>query len=207
MRELGLLDNTLILFTSDHGEMLGDHHLGAKSVFFEGSAHIPLIVCPPGFPDDQRGATCENIATLADILATCTTIAEVPIPLDYDQDGIDLLVLGRGDRSRPVFTGECGEHFAILEEKYKYIYCLNGGAELLFDLKSDPYEQHNLMDQPAHSISLFQLRQRLVEHMQRFHPETVADGKIIPQAVREVCDLRSRWPGFHSRQLPDEVLH
>jgi arylsulfatase len=207
MRELDLLNNTLILFTSDHGEMLGDHHLGAKSVFFEGSAHIPLIVCPPGFPDDQRGATCESIATLADILATCTAVAEVPIPPDYDHDGIDLFAMGRGDISRPVFTGECGEHFAILEGRYKYIYCLNGGAELLFDLKSDPYEQHNLMHQSAHSINLARLRQHLVEHMQHHHPETVADGQIIPQAVREVRDLRSRWPGFHSRRHPDEVLH
>lgn len=46
MRELGLLDNTLIIFSSDHGEMLGDHHMGAKTVFLEGSAHVPLLVRP-----------------------------------------------------------------------------------------------------------------------------------------------------------------
>jgi len=207
IRELGLLDNTLILFTSDHGEMLGDHHLGAKSVFFEGSAHIPLIVCPPGFPDDQRGAVCEGIATLADILATCAAIAEVSIPPGYNHNGIDLLAMDRGEISRPVFTGECGEHFAIMEGYYKYIYCLNGGAELLFDIQSDPYEQHNVINQPAYTTDLVRLRQQLVEHMQHHHPEIVADGKIIPQPVRTVRTLRSRWPGFHSRQLPSEVLH
>ena len=47
MREMGLLENTWIVFASDHGEMLGDHHLGAKSVYFEGSSHVPLLVRPP----------------------------------------------------------------------------------------------------------------------------------------------------------------
>lgn len=138
MRELHLLDNTFILFTSDHGEMMGDHHLGAKSVFIEGSAHIPLIVCPPGFPDQQRGTTCEAIATLADILVTCTTTVEIHLPPNHRHDGIDLLAMTRGEASRPIFIGECGEHFAIMEGQFKYIYCRNGGAELLFDIKSDP---------------------------------------------------------------------
>jgi arylsulfatase len=204
---MDLLDNTLILFTSDHGEMLGDHHLGAKSLFFEGSAHIPLIVCPPGFPDEQRGTACDGLATLADILITCANISGVSLPADCPQDGIDLLSMQRKESSRPFFVGECGEHFAILEDHAKYVYCLNGGGELLFDLTTDPYEQHNLMAEPSHATVLTRLRQRLVAHMQQHHPETVADGKIIPQPVREVRDLRSRWPGHHSRKLPEEVLH
>jgi arylsulfatase len=207
MREMHLLDNTLILFTSDHGEMLGDHHLGAKSILFEGSAHVPLIVCPPGFPDEQRGVTCDSIATLADVFATCATIAEVTIPTSYDHDSIDLLAMHRGDVSRHVFVGECGEHFAILDNHDKYLYCLNGGAELLFDLKSDPYEQQNLMAQTKHAPTLKRLRQKLLKHMQQYHPDAVVNGKITPQPVREIRDLRSRWPGFHSRKLPDEVLH
>lgn len=66
LRELDLLENTWIMFTSDHGEMLGDHRMGAKSVGMEGSAHIPMLVKPPGghgSADDRlRGLLVERLA-------------------------------------------------------------------------------------------------------------------------------------------------
>ena len=207
MRELDLLDNTLILFTSDHGEMLGDHHIGAKSVFFEGSAHVPLIVCPPGNPTHVRGMSCSELATLADILPTFCSAADVTIPNDHPIDGLNLLELADGSTNRDTFIGECGEHFAVIEGFHKYIYCLTGGEELLFDLAADPYEQHDLLAAGRHTDVAESLRERLLLHMQDHHPELIDDGRIRHTKLTPKAELRGRWPGFHSREEPNEVLH
>jgi len=207
MRELDLLENTLILFTSDHGEMLGDHHIGAKSVFFEGSAHIPLIICPPDKPDKLRGLSCSGLTTLADLLPTFCAAADVPIPNDYPIDGLDLLDIAEGSACRDVFIGECGEHFAVIQGYHKYIYCLTGGDDLLFDLLEDPYEQHDLLAAGSHTDVGTALRERLLKHLREHHPELISGNQISHAKPSPPAELRSRWPGFHSREQPDEVLH
>jgi len=208
LRELELLENTLILFTSDHGEMLGDHHLGAKSVFFEGSAHVPLILCPPGgFTGAERGSRCDRLACLADIYATCLRAGEAHPPQDYSLDGIDLQTLASGAVRRESLVGECDDRYMVLEERYKYTFCHTGGGELLFDLQNDPYEQHNLAGDPASAAVLEHLKACLVEHVNRWHPEWVEGGRLAVFPESATAEIRNLWPGFHSRQRPDEVLH
>ncbi len=80
MRELDLLENTWIIFTSDHGENLGDHHMGAKSSFMEGSAHIPMVVRPPAAAWDPKplaGRRVDTLVTLADVMPTILRLAEL----------------------------------------------------------------------------------------------------------------------------------
>jgi arylsulfatase A-like enzyme len=207
MRELELLNNTLILFTSDHGEMLGDHHIGAKTIFLEGSAHVPLIVCPPGFPDETRGTACGSFATLADILPTCAAVAGVPLPEEKPIDGLDLVELAEGATCRETFIGECGDQFAVIEGAYKYVTCLPGAPELLFNLAKDPYEKHDLIAAKGHTDIAATFRERLLQHLRDHHPELISNGSILATKPSPVKGLRGRWPGFHSRQQPDEVLH
>ena len=74
VRELGLLENTWIIFTSDHGDMLGDHHMGAKFVFQEGASHVPLIIRPPmaaGKIHEMSGKRCQRLVEMADLFPTC----------------------------------------------------------------------------------------------------------------------------------------
>ena len=77
----GLLNNTLILFVSDHGELLGDHHLMRKSLPYEGSARIPFVLSGPGIP---RGGVSDQVVTLADIMPTLLDYAGVAIPDSVD---------------------------------------------------------------------------------------------------------------------------
>jgi arylsulfatase len=80
MRELNLFENTWIIFTTDHGDMLGDHHMGAKSVFLEGSAHIPLLIRTPFSSWEKNsfsGKKSDTLVNLVDILPTVLNIAGI----------------------------------------------------------------------------------------------------------------------------------
>ena len=105
---MDLFKNTWIVFTSDHGEMLGDHWLGAKSVFFEPSAHVPLIVRPPAADWSQhplQGVTCDELACLADVLPTMLGCANVAVPDGVD--GLDLVSLAEHRDRRERLLGAC----------------------------------------------------------------------------------------------------
>ncbi|MFW5829388.1 MAG: sulfatase-like hydrolase/transferase, partial [Planctomycetota bacterium] len=99
-----LLDSTWIIFTSDHGDMLGDHHLGAKTIYQEGAAHIPFLIRPPqGVLEAQRGQRCPELICLADILPTvlhaCGLADRVPAAID-GEDVTPLMSGGGNARSR-----------------------------------------------------------------------------------------------------------
>ena len=81
LREEKLLDNTIICFTSDHGDMLGNHHLYAKRVFYEGAANVPMIIVPTA--DYQRlghHQVDDRLVELRDVMPTLLDLAGIPIP-------------------------------------------------------------------------------------------------------------------------------
>lgn len=213
LRELGLLENTLILFTSDHGEMLGDHHMGAKTTFLEGSAHVPLILRPPSGPGHERyqnlrGNWSGALACLADIAPTC--LAAAGLPPAEEMTGLDLIDLAAGRRHRSRIFGNCGPFSAVIEDRWKYIFSEDGGAELLFDLVADPGERTNLATDPHTADELLRLRALLADELSRTgHP---AAGPKRPQPLRQAptrAEVRARaWPGFHHPwHTSHDVLH
>lgn len=204
MREMNLLETTWIIFTTDHGEMLGDHHMGAKSTFLEGAAHVPLIVRAPAKAWDRNklraGEQVGTLAQLADIAPTIYSIAGVDGP--DNMTGQDLLDLQGEDR--PFFLSCGGSYYGVMQDRLKLAYAIKGGEELLFDLKKDPQEQHNLRDDPAYADRLEELRKDLTENLARYHPDLVKDGVIQAKPAPEaIC----RWPGFHSTVFDSDVLH
>jgi arylsulfatase len=203
LRELGVLENTIILFTSDHGEMLGDHYMGAKSVFLEGSAHIPLIVRPlKGRMEAQRGSTCNTLANLADIMPTCLSAAGVSVPSDLE--GLDLLAAADGNANRERLFGNYNGHYMVREGNLKYIYTETGGAELLFDIGTDPMELHNLLSAGSHADAHQRLRGTLAAHLNR--PDGDLPLREGPLPDRRTT-RRNSWPGLHTRNELIDVLH
>lgn len=209
LRELGLLRNTWIVFTADHGEMLGDHHMGAKTVFLEGSAHIPLLIRPPADPWDKKplaGTRVDTLAQLADLLPTILRMVGEPLPTDVD--GIDLLDPAARAQER-VYFGSCAkQQYAVMRGRVKYCFAAAGGCELLFDLASDPQEQRNLAGCPEHATTLRELRGELQRHLARHEPQRVdGDGTLrTDPAIAGPGDV-TKWPGFHSTLFPCDVLH
>ncbi len=209
MRELNLLENTWILFTSDHGDMLGDHGMGAKSVFLEGSAHIPMIIKPPAaFGSSQAryaGKKCDRLVTLADIMPTilslCGITSEEKLP------GADLIKVLEDGMERP-FYGNCADtYFAVMEKGYKYTWSNLGGQELLFCLDSDPYEQTNLACNPEYAEIKNQLRATMIRRMEHSSPRLVKDGEPVLKEESLSPEKVSRFPGFNTTLLPRDSFH
>ncbi|MFC7157529.1 sulfatase-like hydrolase/transferase [Halomarina halobia] len=146
-------EDTLVIYTSDHGEMLGDHDLWWKCCMYEQSAGVPLIVRGP---DIDVGRTVETPVSLLDVLPTMTDA--LGIPADPAWRGTSLLPFATGKREpnpdRTVFSeyhahGVGRGFYMIRRSCYKYVHYLNG-PDQLFDLDADPKELENLADHPDH---------------------------------------------------------
>lgn len=154
LRQRGELDRTLIVFSSDHGEMLGDHNLWAKRHPEHGSTGVPLVVSGPGV---RRGITCENPATTLDLTATFLDYAGVPRPAAMDSRSLrPFLSTGKAYPRRHALSG-MDDWRLVMEGDYKYI---QGGPQgpRLFHLRQDPQENENLAAaQPALAARLAKL--------------------------------------------------
>ena len=205
MREMNLFDNTLIIFTSDHGDIMGDHNMAAKSNFLEGSAHVPYIVVPPA-RYKLKGIKCDKLADLSDVMPTILDAVGIDAPDDLD--GKSLLAAVQKPSAKKTFYGSSGEFFCVMEGSYKYMWTYSGGDELLFNLASDPMEKSNLINNSNEAGRASDLRNKLVEFCLRHNPEKVENGKLKHvKAPSGPGDAGSKWPGFHSTVEPTDVLH
>ncbi|MCP4331143.1 MAG: choline-sulfatase [Gammaproteobacteria bacterium] len=153
--DCGMADNTTILFTADHGDMLGEFGLWYKMSFREWSNRIPLIVHQPGRFEPRRVAApvaqVDVLPTLVDIAADAE-VGQPPAPID-PLHGRSLLPLCDGDASNDpdacvseyLGEGTAAPMLMIRRGKYKYI-CCSTDPEQLFDLENDPFELYNLVD-------------------------------------------------------------
>lgn len=164
LRQTGLDEKTIVLFSSDHGEMMGSH--GCKPTMkqqpWDEAAHVPLLLRYPAATRERvprrRGRVVETALTTTDILPTLLGLAGVPIPATVE--GEDLSGLVRGGPEQPdraalymgvsPFAGKGfnGEYRAIRTSRYTYVRGLKG-PWLLFDDVKDPYQMTNLIADPA----------------------------------------------------------
>lgn len=182
----GWLEETLVLFTADHGDMLGDHHHWRKSYAYEGSARIPMLVrWPAGLISAQRGQVLRQPVELRDVLPTFLDAAGVPAPQSLDGRSLLELVRGRTEGWRPWIDLEHDicyspeNHWnALTDGRWKYIFHARDGQEQLFDLATDPAEATDLAADPAHEQTLRLWRQRLVAHLAERGERFVRAGKL-----------------------------
>jgi choline-sulfatase len=179
--------NTMIIFCSDHGEMLGDHNLWRKTYAYEGSARVPMIVRPPDAWDVPRGEARDEVVELRDVMPTFLEAAGLPIPDTCD--GASMLPLARGEQPewRTHLQGEhCRAYsdeqamFYLTDGKEKYIWFPYLGTEQLFDLEADPGECRNLAAGVALQSNLEKWRGRLMDELRRRDSSMVQDGRLIP---------------------------
>ncbi|MBE7465315.1 MAG: sulfatase-like hydrolase/transferase [Planctomycetes bacterium] len=141
---------TWVIFTSDHGEQLGEHHLFRKTTPYEGSARVPFFVAPLHGARMERPGTREELACLEDVLPTCCDLAGVEIPKHLGaEDGRSLMpLLTGGGSGRAHLHGEClwqGQHHRyLIRGRQKYIRWTGTGEEQCFDLARDPHECRDL---------------------------------------------------------------
>ncbi len=149
MEAHNLMDNTLIAFSSDHGEMLGDYNCVGKRNFLDSGARVPMIVVDP---QGLRGVRCPKPVSLVDIMPTFLQAAG--ITTDINLSGTSLLDIASGAAEREWIAcqyqrNEYGMYMAV-SERFKYIYSAPDDKEWLFDLHVDPEETRNRAYNPMY---------------------------------------------------------
>jgi choline-sulfatase len=194
LRAKGLADSTLIVFTADHGNMLGDLNRWFKGAMYEGSTRIPLLMkAPPASPYAAAfncGAVVSNIVQNIDVMPTLCEIAGVPLP-ERGVQGRSLagLVAGKSAGWRDCAYSERGNSM-VRTPQYKLVRneakdVRRGGAPYeLYDLTRDPQETHDLSADPAYSATLKELAARLDAWQNEAPPvPSVAGVDPLPQAA------------------------
>ncbi|MBN1673405.1 MAG: choline-sulfatase [Kiritimatiellae bacterium] len=153
LEDLGLADDTIVIFTSDHGDMLGHRGMIQKRTFYEQASRIPLIFrFPKNFPMGKPGAVVKDPVSIVDV---CPTLLELSGIADYlPMDGKSLVPQLKGERDpgRYVFAenhseGVTGLCFMVRRGRYKYNWLYQRDAQL-FDMEADPGEWENLAGRP-----------------------------------------------------------
>ena len=197
--EAGRMADTLIVFTSDHGDFLGDHWLGEKEIFYEAAARIPLIVYDPDpAARPRRGAVEDRFAEGVDLLPTFLEALGLAVP-EHLVEGRSLLPLTRGgpaDDWREAVVSELdysyrrarqvlglgareGRAWMIRDRRWKYVHW-RGFPPQLFDLDQDPGEFVDLGSDPGHAGVVADMRGRLFDWLGNRKTRTTApDADVL----------------------------
>lgn len=200
LKQKKLYDNTVILFVSDHGEMMGDHNMFRKGPSFDGSARIPFIV---KFARDDHIAkgVWDLPVSLLDIMPTCLEIAGLPAKENLDGESLFTLlrtpemrthVFGENYRSNELIT--TGGAF-VVDRRFKYVWNSWLGREYLFDLVKDPKELQDLSSVDSYESEKQRLRNVVIqEYSERPFDDmlnedgTLKGGRVLPAYRKPMCE-------------------
>jgi arylsulfatase A-like enzyme len=227
MRQRGLLENTLIVFTSDHGDYLGDHWMGEKDLFHEPSVKIPLIVCDPSpQADATRGTVCDELVESIDLAPTfLDALGADADAQSHRLEGHSLLPFLRGQTAlaawrRYAFSeydysilpvaaklGIEPRHarlFMAADKRWKYVHA-PGFRPMLYDLASDPHEFRDLGADPAFADERARLYGALSEWGLRLSQRTTRSEQQM-KAARGKSQRRGILIGvWDENDLPTEL--
>ena len=207
----GLARNTLVIYASDHGDLLGDHGLWYKSFGYEGSMKVPMLAWWPG--EIQPGTRVTDIVTLLDIFPTI--MSRAGLQASGKRYGRDLFSFFSSERraSREMTFSEIGYppdyRVYVRHRDWKYIFFQNGGFEELYHLTDDPQELHNLAGDPAHRADGRELKAAAVEWIRQYgSPEIALDksGSLRSEPYRSVPQADFRFHPYPYSRMPWEMI-
>lgn len=203
----GLLDNTIVVYTSDHGEMMGRHGMWGKSVYFEPAAGVPLLMTGPGIAVGHRRV--QQPISLMDLFPTTCTLAGLPVPPHLDGVDFSAFLARPAEAAAPrayapssyyKYGGlvnlqhnpiredkPCEAWRSLRDDRWKYVE-VEGGQPLLFDMQNDPGEQANLAGGDAHADICRRMRAALFEGFswQAAHDQLARDRARLPEFLSGV---------------------
>ncbi|MGZ0654575.1 sulfatase family protein [Coraliomargarita sp. W4R72] len=181
----GKLDDTLIIFASDHGEFLGDYNCFGKRSFLDSAARVPMLCRLPGV--FEAGAVCDAPVNLIDIMPTMLAVANAE---SENLDGEDLAQIATGALSRDAtyghYQGSEAGIYMVTTRKWKYIWSAADNKELLFDRIKDPQETRNRFNNVACGAAAREMREMLQAHIRGMpgHAAIVdVDGWIVKDPI------------------------
>ena len=186
LEKRGWLEETLVLFTSDHGDMTGDQNLWRKSYAYEPSARVPMLVrWPAGLASARRGQVFDQPVELRDVLPTFLDAAGADAGRKLDGASLLALIRNNGAGWREFIDLEHNicyspeNHWnALTDGRMKYIFHARDGEEQLFDLSRDPHELNDLAGDARHEAELRSWRGRMIEHFAERGEPFLRNGKL-----------------------------
>jgi choline-sulfatase len=207
LEENGFADDTVILFCSDHGDMLCEKGMVQKRSFYEWSARIPLIMHFPR--NEYAGIKVDAPVSLIDVMPTLLDIAGVEDRQPYDGQSLMGLIDGTDTEERVAFAeiyseGIHGPCLMVRKDRYKYIY-VHERDEQLFDLEADPGEWNNLSDQTAYQSIKEELRSLIldqfdVEAIDREVQASLLRRQLVREAMVRTGTSWDVFPQFEGRK-------
>lgn len=203
LKDKGMYDNAIICFTSDHGDMLGDHHHWRKTYPYEGSAAIPYIVkWPEKLSREKETNVITQPVELRDFLPTFIELAGGDIPSDMDGNSLLKLVQGQSDEWRKYIDIEHATCYkadnywcALTDGKIKYVWNFHNGSEQLFDLEKDPGELKECSKNKKYARTIETMRAAMIKHLSERGESFVKNGQLV---IRESTML-------YSPHYPDNI--
>ena len=210
----GLADNTILVFSSDHGEMFGAHGRRAKNTFYEEAARVPLLVrWPKGV---RAGRVSDACIGTPDIMPTILSMMHLPIPEAVE--GVDLshcATGGEGAEPEAAFmqnTGACAawkdghEWRALRSKRYTYAVYRVDRKELLFDNQADPFQTRNLAGSPGSAGVVARFRRLLTERMAALKDTFPASSWYRKQWIVDRNIIRGAAGGTHDLKALKKIL-
>ena len=204
LKDSGQYDDTLLILTADHGEMLGDHYMWGKSSIHDPAFRVPLIIRHPGHAENF-GTTVGAFSETVDIAPTILDIVGLPAAPGMDGSSLRPFLEGHtpgnwrdhvhmeldfGEPDRPSETQaalalslrEC--NIAILRDtEFKLVHFNGGLPPLLYDMRNDPFEMNNLADRPDYTETLLRMTRKLLSFRMRHAEHSLSGMKITPAGV------------------------
>jgi arylsulfatase len=162
LEEKGMLDNSLVFFCSDHGEMLGDHGLPYKWLMYDCITHIPLIVCDFRGPEPKTGSV-DDIVSLMDLGPTILDAAGIKAPSYLEGRSLVPYLDGAGPTPREWVFCEDNYQIMMRGKRWKLVYYMGQEEGELYDLETDPHELYNLWEETAHQQRKLEMKAKLLD--------------------------------------------
>ncbi len=187
LRETGEMDNTIIIWVSDHGEMLGDFGSFGKRSMFDAAARVPVIIrYPQRFSAGER---CDKVCSLVDL--TPTILATVGLDRIDQHEGIDLAEVRDGNADRPGVLCQYSQResglYALINDDFKYVYSASDDREYLFRRHGAESEERSLAGNVAYQNVVAEMRESLTRWFRSDGYEEVLEGegwKVYPPEER-----------------------
>ena len=197
LRETGLLENTVIILASDHGDYLGDHDLIGKGHFYESSFHVPLIVTPPGAAE---ASVRDDLVALTDVTATLLRLGGAETPSFMDARPLPGVGIS-GATGRDCLIGALANGWMLQTGAWR-LAKYGTGETTLFNLDEDPLEQRNWIGDPARAALARDLDGQLTAAVMRIVVESHAAQRVYVQDLsQDTAFGREGWRRQYPRSL------
>jgi arylsulfatase A-like enzyme len=197
--DLGIADDTILVFSSDHGDMIGSHRMCLKQEPFEESISIPFVVRYPRMI--PKGTVTDGLLSPVDMMPTLLGLAGAPIPSgvegisladaalgkrSYQQDA--LLIMKMTPGGGPWTMNAATPWRGVRTKTHTYASLEDGGPWVLYDNKSDPYQMKNLVNDPAHKDLQYRMEKTMRSLLKKAHDPF--DSEKIVKTIAEQSKTR-----------------